>query len=265
MMRKSGPLKKNKKELLPAQRQNRIKNFLVETGFVSIAELGKEFDVSEMTIRRDLDELERQGLIQRTYGGAVSTEPAFFEMSFQAKASQCEEQKRRIGMAAASLVKAGQTIIIDSGTTTDQIIRHIKDTQITVITNALNIVSEAMKNPDIEVMLAGGQLRKGLNYTLGPQTSDFIRTIRADIFFLAVEGADVRGGFTVPDLYNADNKRTMVNAAQRVIVVADHSKLGRVSTNSIIPLDQASLLITDTEADPGIVEELCEHIEVMLV
>jgi DeoR family transcriptional regulator, fructose operon transcriptional repressor len=256
---------KTKKDLLPAQRQNLIKDFLVKTGFVSIADLGAEFGVSEMTIRRDLDELQNQGLIQRTYGGAVSTEPTFFEMSFQAKCSQCEEEKKRIGAAAAELIVSGQTILLDSGTTTDQIIKNVKDKHITIISNALNIISEAMKNPNTEVMVAGGMLRKGLNYTMGPQTSDFMKTIRADIVFLAVEGVDERAGFTVPDLFNADNKRAMTEAAQKVIVVTDHSKLGRVSTSSIIKLNQAHLLITGKEADENIISQLRKHIEVILV
>jgi DeoR/GlpR family transcriptional regulator of sugar metabolism len=256
---------REKKDLLPAQRQNLIKDFLIETGFVSITDLGIHFNVSEMTIRRDLDELERQGLIQRTYGGAGPTEPAFYEMSFKAKYFQHAEEKQRIGIAAAGLIREGQTILLDSGTTTDLIIKNLENIHVTVITNALNIVSEAMKYPEMEVMVAGGMLRKGLNYMMGPQTNDFMKTIRADVFFLAVEGVDTRAGFTVPDLYNADNKRAMIKASQRVVVVTDHSKLGRISTCSIIPLNQANLLITGKEADQGIVEELCEHIEVMIV
>lgn len=256
---------KEKKDLLPAQRHNLIKNFLIETGFVSIAHLGLQFNVSEMTIRRDLDELERQGLIQRTYGGAMPNEPAFYEMSFKAKYFQNAEEKQRIGIAAAGLIQEGQTILIDSGTTTDLIIRNLENNHITVITNALNIVSEAMKHPEIEVMVAGGMLRKGLNYMIGPQTNDFMKTIRADMVFLGVEGVDVRAGFTVPDLINADNKRAMIKASQSVVVVTDHSKLGRISSSSIIPLNQANLLITGKEADQKIVQELCKHIEVMVV
>jgi DeoR family transcriptional regulator, fructose operon transcriptional repressor len=254
-----------KKDLLPAQRQNLIKDFLIETGFVSIADLGTRFAVSEMTIRRDLDELERQGLIQRTYGGALPSEPAFYEMSFQAKYFQHAEEKMRIGKAAAGLVREGQTILLDSGTTTEHILKNLPEMRVTVITNALNIASQAMKHPDMEVMVAGGVLRKGLNYMVGPQTNDFLKTIRADVVFLAVEGVDLRAGFTVPDPYNADNKRAMLQASQRVVVVTDHSKLGRVSTSSIIPLDQANLLITGQEAEQGILEQLSEHIEVMAV
>jgi DeoR/GlpR family transcriptional regulator of sugar metabolism len=257
--------KKTKKDLLPIQRQNLIKDFLVETGFVSIADLSEEFSVSEMTIRRDLDELESQGFIQRTYGGAVSSEPTFFEMSFRAKSPQYVEEKQRIGKAAAEIIKSQDTIILDSGTTTDQIIHNLKTLPTAIISNALNVVSEAMKYPEIEVMVAGGVLRSGLNYTIGPQTSDFMKTIRADILFLAVEGVDIKAGFTVPDLYNADNKRAMAKAAQKVIAVTDHSKLGRVSTSSIFGLDKADLLITGKEASDECIAELREHIDVLLV
>jgi DeoR family transcriptional regulator, fructose operon transcriptional repressor len=260
-----GDGKAGRKELLPVQRQSMIKDFLVEKGFVSIAVLGQQFNVSEMTIRRDLDELESQGLIQRTYGGAVSTEPTFFEMSFQAKASQYAEEKSRIGKTAADLVQAGQTIILDSGSTTDQIAKNLKNMRLTVITNALNIVSELNKYTDIEVMVTGGMLRKGMLCLAGPHATDFMKTVRADILFLGVEGVDMRAGFTVPDIYTADNKRSMAKAASKVYVVADHSKLRRVSTSSIISFDQANLLITGKEADEKTIAELRKHLEVMLV
>lgn len=256
---------KEKKDLLPVQRQSLIKDFLVETGFVSIAGLSERFQVSEMTVRRDLEELERQGFIQRAYGGAVPTEPAFFEMSFQAKVTQYAAEKHRIGAAAAGLIQTGQTVLIDSGTTTDAILRHVKDTRITIITNALNIAAEAARRPQMDVMIAGGILRKGLNYLEGPQTSAFMNTIRADLLFMAVDGVNCRAGFTVPDLYNAENKRAMAAAAQKVIVVADHSKLGRVSTSSIMPLEQAGLLITGAEAADEIIADLREQIEVLVV
>jgi len=259
------PDNNQRKELLPIQRQGLIKDFLVEKGFVSIAELGLRFAVSEMTIRRDLDELEGQGLIQRTYGGAVSSEPVFFEMSFQAKATQWAGEKFRIGQAAAGMIQEGQTVILDSGTTTDQVARNLKNMRLTVITSAMNVVSELNKHSKIEVLVAGGLLRKGLLYLSGPQTSDFMRTIRADVVYLAVEGVDMRAGLTVPDMYNADNKRSMVQAAQRVVVLADHSKLGRISTSSIIPIEQASLLITGQEADEKLVADLRKFIEVRLV
>jgi DeoR/GlpR family transcriptional regulator of sugar metabolism len=175
------------------------------------------------------------------------------------------DEKQRIGAAAAALIQAGQTILLDSGTTVDAVIKNVREARVTVVTNALNIASEALKHPEMDVLIAGGMVRKGLNYMVGPQTNQFLQTIRADILFLAVEGVDLRAGFTVPDVYNADNKRGMVASAQKVVVLADHSKLGRVSTCSIIPLHQAHLLITGSEANATLIAELRRYIEVLQV
>jgi DeoR family transcriptional regulator, fructose operon transcriptional repressor len=251
--------------MLQAQRQSGILDYLTSEGFASVAELGQHFQVSEMTIRRDLAELEQRGLLQRKYGGAVAGEAVFFEMAFQAKNALFIAEKQRIGLAAASLVKPGQTVLLDSGSTTGQVAACLRDMHLTVVTTGLNIASDLLAADGIELHLAGGMLRKATLSLVGPQTDDFLKTIRADWLFLGVDGVDVFSGFTVPDIINARTKRAMVAAARKTVVVTDHSKLGRNTTSHIVPLEGASLLITGHEADPELVQTLRQHVEMMLV
>jgi DeoR/GlpR family transcriptional regulator of sugar metabolism len=249
---------------MQAERRRRIINFLAEHGFVSVAELCQLVAVSEMTIRRDLSELEKQGLLQRTRGGATVTESAFFQISFKAKLTQFVEEKERIGQVAAEMVRDGETIILDSGSTTTQVAKHLKDKRITVVTNTLNIACELLDCPQIEIHVAGGLLKKLAANLVGPQTTTFFNEVRADKLFLGVEGVDMNGGFTVPDVIEAPAKRAMIRCAKQIIAVADHSKLGRNTLSTILPLAEADFLITGKEAAAETVERLREHIKVII-
>lgn len=251
--------------MLPLERQVKIRDFLVKNGFASVEDLSKEFHVSEMTIRRDLDELHRQGLIQRIYGGAMNNDRAFFEMSVTAKASQFAYEKEKIGKAAAEMVKDGETILLDSGTTTLEVARNLRYKKITLITNALNVAVELSVCPDIEILVAGGILRKNALNTVGPQTDVFIKELHVDKVFLGVEGVDPDSGISVPDSINAHCKQLMMSIAQESIVVADHSKLGRTTTAAIAPLYKVDLVITDDQVDPQIVEKIKQKTAVKIV
>jgi DeoR/GlpR family transcriptional regulator of sugar metabolism len=250
--------------VMHAKRRKVIINFLAEHGFVSVAELCQLISVSEMTIRRDLADMEKQGLVQRTRGGATITESAFFQISFKAKLTQFVEEKGRIGQAAAAMVRDGDVVILDSGSTTLQVAKHLKDKRITVVTNALSIASELLDCPQIEIHVAGGLLKKLPVNLIGPQTTNFFRKVRADKLFLGVEGVDVNGGLTVPDVLEAPVKQAMIGSAKQIIVVADHSKLGRNNLSTILPLAKADFLITGREAAAETVERLGEHIKVIV-
>lgn len=250
--------------MMPAERQKIIVDFLAEHGFVSVAELCQMFSVSEMTIRRDMAELEKQGLLQRTHGGATVTEAAFFQISFKAKLTQFVQEKERIGRVAAKMVQDGDVVILDSGSTTTQVAKHLKDKRITIVTNALNIASELLDCPQIEIHVAGGLLKKLPINLVGPQTIAFFKEVRGDKFFLGVEGVDVNGGLTVPDVIEAHTKRAMISCADQTIVVADHSKLGRNTLSTIVPLTEADFLITGKEAAEETVQQLGQQIEVII-
>lgn len=251
--------------MIRAQRQNEIANYLTAYGFARISDLGKMFNVSEMTIRRDLDDLEKRGVFQRTYGGALASETAFFEMAYHAKSQLFNEEKERIGKAASELVSNGETVILDSGSTTTQIGRFLKDRQITVITTGLNIAAELVNSEGIKLLVAGGMVRKATLGLVGPQTDYFFKSIRADKLFMGVEGVDVFGGFTVPDLTNAQTKKNMAASARQIIIVADHSKMGRNTLSNILPLEGAQLLITGKEANPDLIEHIRQYLPVQLV
>lgn len=218
-----------------------------------------------MTIRRDLNELEAQRSLHRTYGGATVYDPTFFEVSLKAKTTQFVEEKRRIGKAAASLVKDGDVVILDAGSTTTLVAKFLKSRRITVITNGLNIAADLSDCPSIQLYIAGGQLRQDVLAIVGPETSAFFDNICADTLFLGVDGVHIKGGLTVPDLNEAHTKRAMVRAANQTIVVADHSKIGRSAFGTIVPLTKATLLITGCEAEPRLVEELKSYIAVSTV
>jgi DeoR family fructose operon transcriptional repressor len=247
------------------ERQSAILQYLTEKGFAAVAALAHEFRVSEMTIRRDLAELESQRALQRTYGGATVYDPAFFEVSLQAKTTQFVEEKRRIGKAAADLVQNGDIIILDAGSTTMLVAKFLKTKRITVITNALNIAADLSDCPNIELYIAGGQLRQGVLAIVGPETAAFFEHIRADKLFLGVEGIDIKGGLMVPELNEAHTKRAMANSAKEIMVVADHSKIGRSTLGTIVPLSKVTMLITGREAESHLLDELRTHVTVTTV
>jgi DeoR/GlpR family transcriptional regulator of sugar metabolism len=223
------------------------------------------FSVSEMTIRRDLDELQKQGLLKRTYGGAAATESAFFEVSLRAKMAQFVDEKERIGKAAADMVRDGHTVLLSGGSTTFQVAKDLKCKRITVVTNALNIASELLTCSQIKILVVGGILSQSSACSVGPQAVAFLQEVRADILFLGVEGIDVSGGLTVPDVIEAHTNRAMVKSAGQTVVVVDHSKLGRNALSTIAPIDGVDLIISDKGAPEHIVEQLGEYVKIHLV
>jgi len=250
--------------VLPKERQQAIVNYVAGRGFASVAELGEVFSVSEMTIRRDLAQLAREGLLHRIYGGASATESTFFEISFRAKLSQFAEEKQRIGKAAAELVHDGETVLMDSGSTTVQVAKALKDKRITVVSRCLSAATELSTSFSTRILMPGGMVRKESLSLVGPRTEAFFQDLQVDKLFLGVEGVDVQGGLTVPDPIEASAKKAMVKAAKQTIVVADHSKLGRNILSVIIPLGEADLLITDSGAEQEILDQLRKHIKVLV-
>lgn len=250
--------------MLPVERQRMILSHLAKNGNVSVIDLCNMFKVSEMTIRRDLTSLQSQGLLKRTYGGAIPTEPAFFEISQRAKLSMFIEEKKQIGTFCADLVKDGDVVFLDSGTTTLQIAKALKGRPITVLTNDLNIASELLDCHSITMFIVGGELNRENNNLLGSKAIGFFDDIRGDILFLAVEGVDENAGFTVPDLDEVPIKRRMMGSVEKVYVVSDHSKLGRNTMGIIAPIDGVTALITDSGASENILRPLQEKVQILI-
>ena len=229
---------------------------------VTVISLSQRFGVSESTVRRDLQELEDNGLIQRTHGGAISVQTGF-EMSFQEKEVRCLAEKQQIATLAAGLVQDGETVLIDSGTTTLEIARLLRARKITVATNSMDIAQIFSDDTAVETVLLGGTLRKNTRALVGYLTNDALRKMYFDKVFLAANGIDVELGITTPNLTEAETKRYMLKAGKEKILVADHSKIGQKSLCRICGVEELDLLLTDTDITEENKRQLGEVVRIM--
>lgn len=227
---------------------------LQQSGSVSVEGLSKELNVSLVTIRRDLDALERQGLLRRTHGGAVSIEPLFYEpfrndRSFQAQVERFADQKRRIGRAAASLIKDGEIIALTPGTTTTEVIRGLPlNHKITVVTSTVNVAMELSKRKDLDIFVTGGHLRGEWFSLVGPTAAQSLSHLLIHTLFIGADGIDPKWGVSCYISDEAQLNSSMVKHAQRKIAVVDHSKFGVVAGWRICPTSDLDILITDSGA-----------------
>src|SRR5918998_1661975 len=227
--------------MLNLERQAKILEMLEEHGKVEVGDLSRRLGASEVTIRKDLKELHARGLLLRAHGGAVRA-----ETSLQIKAALHAEEKRRIGAAAAALVADGESIILDSGTTTQQVARYLRERRgLKVITNALNVAAELTGSGEVEVILLGGILRQNSGSLVGQFAEEMLRQFSVDKLFLAVDAVDLEFGLSTPNLDESHVNQAMVRAARETILVADSSKLGRRSLSRIVPLSDVARVVTD--------------------
>jgi DeoR/GlpR family transcriptional regulator of sugar metabolism len=235
-------------------RQEYIIQRLQETGAVSIDELCTTLGASIATIRRDLEDLESRSLLKRTRGGAVPIGPLFYEpfrndSSFQDRVSSLAEEKRRIGLAAAKLISKGQMIALTGGTTTTEVVRSLKVlSDISIITNTVNVAMELSNRKDIEVIVTGGHLRGNWFTLVGAIANSAAETLFSDIMFIGVDGIHAKQGLTCTNSSEAEVLRKLVQHAKMKVVVADHSKLGSVSKYLLCPTKGIDKLITDIGA-----------------
>lgn len=234
-----------------ADRGELILQELLRNGQVSVDSLAKSFNVSAATIRRDLTDLERQGLLRRNHGGAVPVARMLYEAfrhvsSFQEQEQECVAEKRRIGLAAAGLINDGEIIAIGAGTTTTQVARSIRHRKaITVVTNAVNIAMELSHLPDIKVCLTGGYLSGDWFAVVGDMAQRNVSEIFVDRVFIGVDGIHSEHGLTTNYPDQAAIHRTMMRQARQRVVVADHRKIGLVGTSLIWPAADIDILVTD--------------------
>lgn len=235
--------------LLNEERRREIIEVLHRDGRVLVKDLARRFRISQITIRKDLEFLDGQGVIQRTHGGALPVQQggALLDPTLREKEKLHRKQKAQIAQAAARLVEEGQSVLLDSGTTTMAIARALKDmARLTVITNAINIAAE-LAGTHIEVILTGGMLRKNSFSLVGPLAERTLRQLSADILFLGVDGFDTKAGLFTPNLLESEVNRTMVEITHRTIAVCDSSKFGRRSLCNIMPVTAVHEVITDKQ------------------
>jgi len=238
------------KPLIPAQRRERIQAYMATHKIVATADLCELLEVSEATVRRDLEWMEGRGLIERTHGGAILSERVNLEQEYKQRATRQIEEKRRIGSLAASLIEDGDIIFINSGTTTTQLIRHIRsDANVTVITNNLIAALEAGE-VDYEILLLGGSFQSKSNSVAGRFAIQNLSQVYANKLFIGVDGMSVKHGCTVPSNAEAEIVHLMLERTQgAVIVLADHSKWGVVSNFEVAAIHKVNKIITDSGLD----------------
>lgn len=253
-----------------AQRSEQILQELLRNGEVSVDSLAQQLDVSEATIRRNLSELEQQGLLRRNHGGAVPVAPMLYEpfrhvSSFHEQEEKCAAEKRRIGLLAANLITDGEIIAIGAGTTTTQVARSIRHRKgITVLTNALNVAMELSHLAEIKVFMTGGFLSGDWFALVGDVAQRNAAEMFVDKVFIGVDGIHSEHGLTTNYPEQASIHRAMMRQARQRIVVADHRKIGVVGTSVIWPPTDLDILITDkTTTDDAIAPFTVKNIRVL--
>ncbi len=241
-----------------ADRKMSIYNLLLEQKSVSVQELSRQFSVSTMTIRRDLASFERQGIVTTSYGGARLNEGTAVEPGFALMSGRLPETKQEIAVAAASLVQDGDSVIIDCGTTTMQMAKHLMAKNLTVITNSLVIGNLLRSNPSVKLIMAPGVYSEKSYGMTGSMTIEFFGRFNADKVFLGTQGADPVRGLTVADEGDADLKKAMLFAAAYRVLAVDHSKLGQSFFARFAAMKELSCLVTDQKADASMLGAIRE-------
>jgi DeoR family transcriptional regulator, aga operon transcriptional repressor len=254
------------------QRQQWILEQLLRAGSITVEQICRESGVSLATARRELHQLEQRGCLRRNHGGAVSVEPLLYEnfphaSSYVEQVEKHASEKRRIALAAAQLIADGDTIMLTSGTTTDQVARSIPTgRQVTVVTTTVNVAMELCNRPGVSVFVTGGFLHPGWFSLVGPEALQALTRIFPDKVFVAANGVHPEHGVTAFHPDEATLNRAMVQQSNKRIVVADHTKLGATATHLICPTGEIDLLITDTGAtDEAIAGFVRKGIEVRRV
>ncbi|MFF0474784.1 DeoR/GlpR family DNA-binding transcription regulator [Streptomyces sp. NPDC004284] len=258
--------------LLAEQRRALILDEVRRRGGVRVNELTRRLNVSDMTIRRDLDALARQGMVAKVHGGAVPVvEASTHEPGFEAKSVLEPSAKDEIARTAAALVAPGTAIALSGGTTTYALARHLLDVpDLTVVTNSVRVadVFHEAQQPG-----AGGEARRGAatvvltggvrtpsDALVGPVADRAIRSLHFDLLFLGVHGVSVEAGLSTPNLAEAETNRCLMRSARRVVVVADHTKWGTVGLSSFAALDEVDTWVTDRGLPEGVRAEVVEHL-----
>jgi DeoR/GlpR family transcriptional regulator of sugar metabolism len=253
------------------RRRESITQQLTRENVVRVTELSRQFGVSEVSIRRDLEHLERQGLLQRVHGGAVAVAIGRSAGELASAPDPHLDEKRRIGIAAAALVRPADRVIFDSGTTVLEVARSLSDDlmdagNLTAITSSLPIIQELGHRPGIHLILLGGIYLPEYRVVVGPQTVENLRNLHADKMFLGTDGLTLDHGLTTANVLEAEVDRAMVRAAAEIIVVADSSKIGGIGLTTILPLERVHKLITGQDAPADFVSALrAAGVEVILV
>jgi DeoR family transcriptional regulator of aga operon len=239
------------------ERQKQILSLLTQQGRLSVAEIVTQFSISQATARRDLDSLASQGKVQRVHGGVIAVEQAPPELPILERESEQMGEKIRIGRAAAALVADNETLFLGSGTTVLEVARNLKDHKyLTVITNSLPVLNILAGIKEITVISLGGMLRDSELSFIGHITEQALIEVRADKVFMGTRGVSLEHGLTNDYLQETLTDRAIIKSGREFIVVADHTKVNRVSTVLLAPWNSVHTFVTDSGVDKKFVQAL---------
>ncbi|MFC3998354.1 DeoR/GlpR family DNA-binding transcription regulator [Nocardiopsis sediminis] len=242
------------------ERQQAVLRRARTEGRVDVAALAAEFEVTYETVRRDLTALERRGVLRRVHGGAIPVERLGFEPALTVRDTVMTAEKERIAKAALAELPEDGAILLDAGSTTGRMAAQLPaDRELTVVTNSLSIVSVLTPRPNINLLVLGGRLRPRTQATVDDWALRVLEDTYVDVAFMATNGVSAERGLTTSDMAEAMVKRAMVRAARRLVLLADHTKVGNDHFTRFAGLDDFDCLITDT----GIAEGLAEEIRAM--
>lgn len=240
---------------LAPERQERMRAFIRERGVARVDEICRALRVSPATTRRDLEQLEAAGHVRRVHGGAVSNESRIDEPLFDDKTALQSREKRVIARAALAMIKPGETLYLDGGSTVLELARLLRDrTNLTVVTNSLRAASE-LSGQGPRVILIGGELRRLSQTLVGPLTRHLLADLRVDRAFMGTIGLTAAEGLTTTDTNEAFTKREAMQRANEVVLLADREKIGKVSFVNAGRLDEIDVLITDRKADKAFIKD----------
>ncbi|MEH7380566.1 DeoR/GlpR family DNA-binding transcription regulator [Bacillus sp. JJ1533] len=256
--------------MIVAERRKFIRDLLIKNKSVKVSDLVALLHVSEETIRRDLTYLEKEGIAEKNYGGAVISgiqDDLITIPPVKKRMLQFSREKELIGRVAASLVREGQIVIFDAGSTTWAVGKNLpKNNNLTIITNALTIAEECSKDETAQIYVLGGKLRTNSMSLVGPQAEKELKDYSADYVFLGTSGISLKQGFTSSDLYEAEIKRAMVSAGKKTVVVADHTKLEKAGLTPFCQFEDIDIFVTSNLADKEIIKEIeRKGVEVLIV
>jgi DeoR family transcriptional regulator of aga operon len=242
---------------LKEKRHLQIMQIIENKQEVTVADLSREIGVSEITIRRDLQDLSNRGMIYRVYGGAIIAQDTLIDPPVSQRILQDKELKESIGRSAAALVRNGETIFIGSGSTTSYVARNlIKRKRLTVITNALNVGMEFSSSQGVTVVVIGGLLRPSELSLIGHITEQALREVRVDKVIMGITAIDLNAGLSNDYLPEVMTDRSIFEMAPEVMLVADHTKFGKVASGYVAPLSRITTIVTDYETNSAILNQI---------
>jgi DeoR/GlpR family transcriptional regulator of sugar metabolism len=242
--------------LIKEERLNRILQVIQKDGHATAGELSRIYGVSEITIRRDLSELAGRGYVRRAHGGAMVLSPNPQEPPIIQRLLENKQCKEAIAKTAATLIQDGESIFIGSGSTAAYVPHYLTHHKhLTVVTNALNISTDLATALDITVVVLGGMMRHEELSLIGHIAEQSLQELYLDKVIIGIPAIDVKVGLTNDYLPEVITDRTIINKAREVILLADHTKIGKIASAFVAPLNRINTFITDSQANPAIVEE----------